>query len=160
MLIITSISVAAPSAKSIASWPTTLRTQSSPPCKSTATTAAAAAETHEENQLKSTTILTRRRRRRISAAAPSAENKGSPAKQQLISLDSLITTPDRTHPPIHPCNTSNPNNSCSTQLVVDDDDDDDEEEPLLHAPETQTQETPSTTLARPQTASQTDRRTD
>jgi hypothetical protein len=156
MLISPSISAAAPSAKSIASWPTTLRTYS---------------PVHHAKPL---LLLLLRHTRRIRSSAidnhyysspppPTHFRCGSVRRKQRVPrqataniLPSLITTPDRTHPPIHPCYTSNPNNSCSTQQVVDDD----EEEPLLHAPETQTPETPSTTLARPQTASQTDRQTD
>jgi hypothetical protein len=154
--IITSISVAAPSAKSIASWPTTLRTYSPVHHAKPLLLHTRGESAHPQST--TTTTRHRRRRRRISAAAPSAENKGSPAKQQLISSS---RSPHSSPPPIAPTHPAMqyllPNNSCSTQQVVDDDD---EEEPLLHAPETQTPETPSTTLARPQTASQTDRRTD
>ena len=138
--IITSISVAAPSAKSIASWPTTLRTYS---------------PVHHAKPL---LLLLLRHTRRIRSSAidnhyyssppppppPTHFRCGSVRRKQrvprqataniLLSIPSLITTPDRTHPAMQYLL---PNNSCSTQQLVDDDDDD-EEEPLLHAPETQT----------------------
>lgn len=108
MLIITSISVAAPSAKSIASWPTTLRTYS---------------PVHHTKPL---LLLLLRHTRRICSSAidnhyyssppPTHFRCGSVRRKQrvprqataniLLSIPSLITTPDRTHPSIHPCNTS------------------------------------------------------
>jgi hypothetical protein len=138
MLISPSISAAAPSAKSIASWPTTLRTYS---------------PVHHAKPL---LLLLLRHTRRIRSSAidnhyyssppppPTHFRCGSVRRKQrvprqataniLLSIPSLITTPDRTHPAMQYLL---PNNSCSTQQLVDDDDDD-EEEPLLHAPETQT----------------------